>query len=123
MPPPIVPGMQDKNSNPDIEFSKAKFETFLSKAEDPAISVVSSKSDIWENVFPNLIIIPSKPSSLIKVFEPAPNIFILSNPLIFFKKFESSFKFFGLNTTFAGPPRLNQEYLERFSSNKIFPEI
>ena len=30
---------QDKNSKPDNEFSKAKFETFLSKAEAPAISI------------------------------------------------------------------------------------
>ena len=29
---------------------------------------------------------------------------------------------FGLNTTFAGPPELNQEYFERFSSKVIFPE-
>ena len=27
--PPIVPGMQDKNSNPDNEFFKAKLETFF----------------------------------------------------------------------------------------------
>ena len=43
---------------------------------------------------------------------------ILLNPFIFFKKTDSSFKFFGLNTTFAGPPRLNHEYFDRFSSNK-----
>ena len=65
--------------------------------------------------FPNLIIIPLKPPSLIKVFEPTPNTLILSNPFIFFKKIDNSFKFFGLNITFAGPPKLNQEYFERFS--------
>ena len=55
----------------------------------------------------------------IKVFEPTPNTLILSNPFIFFKKIDNSFKFFGLNTTFAGPPKLNHEYFERFSSNII----
>ena len=32
---------------------------------------------------------------------------------------DNSFRFFGLNIIFAGPPKLNHEYLERFSSNKI----
>ena len=66
--------------------------------------------------FPNLIIIPLKPPSLIKVFEPTPNTLILSNPFIFFKNIDNSFKFLGLNITFAGPPKLNQEYFERLSS-------
>jgi len=56
--PPIVPGMQDKNSNPDNEFFKAKLETFLSKTEAPAIIVFGSNRDMWEKDFPNLIIIP-----------------------------------------------------------------
>ena len=68
--------MHDKNSNPDKEFSRAKFERFLSKVEAPAIIVFSSNKDIWEKDFPNLIMIPSKPPSLIKVFEPAPKILI-----------------------------------------------
>ena len=34
-----MPGIQDRNSNPDSEFSNAKFERFLSKVDDPAIIV------------------------------------------------------------------------------------
>jgi len=108
---------------PDNEFSSAKFETFLSNAEAPAISIFLLNKDICEKDFPNLIITPSKPPSLIKVFEPAPKTLILSNFFKFLKKIDNSFKFFGLNITFAGPPKLNQEYLERLSSNKIWPEI
>ena len=45
IPPPIVPGMQDKNSNPDNEFLSAKFETFLSNADAPEIILFSSNND------------------------------------------------------------------------------
>ena len=69
-----------------------------------------------------MIIIPLNPPSLIKVLEPTPSTLILPNPFIFFRKIDNSFKFFGLNTTFAGPPKLNHEYFERFSSNIILPE-
>ena len=43
-----MPGIQDKNSNPDNEFSSAKFETFLSKVEEPAISIFWLNKDICE---------------------------------------------------------------------------
>jgi hypothetical protein len=119
----MVPGIHDKNSNPVNEFSKAKFETLLSKADVPAIIVFLSNKDILENGFPSLIIIPSKPPSLTRVFEPAPIIYIFSLLFIFFKKNDNSFKSFGLKITLAGPPRLNQEYFERSSLNKIFPDI
>ena len=114
-----MPGIQDKNSNPDNEFSSAKFETVLSNAEAPTISMLLSNKDRCEKDFPNLIITPSKPPSLIKVLEPAPKTLILLNPFKLFKKIDNSFKFFGLNIIFAGPPKLKQEYFERFSSNKI----
>ena len=114
MPPPIVPGIQDKNSKPDIEFLSANLETCLSKAEEPAIKVFSFSKDKREKDCPSLIIIPSNPPSLIKVLEPTPKTFILLNPLICFKKIDSSFNVFGLKTTLAGPPKLNQEYFERF---------
>ena len=45
MPPPTVPGMQDKNSNPDNEFSKANSERFLSKVDAPSIIVFWSNKD------------------------------------------------------------------------------
>jgi hypothetical protein len=40
-----VPGIQDRNSNPDNELSSAKLETFLSKAEAPATNVFSLNKD------------------------------------------------------------------------------
>ena len=49
----------------------------------------------------------------IKVLGAGSNTLILSKPFICFKKIDNSFKFFGLNITFAGPPKLNQEYFER----------
>ena len=118
-----MPGIQDKNSNPESEFWSAKFDTCLSNAEAPAMILLLSNKDIWEKDFPSLIIIPSKPPSLIRVFDPMPKILTLLNPFKCLKKTDNSFKSFGLNTAFAGPPILNQEYLERHSSNKIFPEI
>ena len=86
IPPPIVPGIQDKNSNLDNECLSAKFETFLSKAEVPAIIVFLSNKDKCEKNFPNLIIIPLNPPSLINIFEPAPITLTLLNPLILRKK-------------------------------------
>ena len=115
MAPPTVPGIQDKNSNPDNEFSSAKLERFLSRTEAPAIKVSWSNNDKWLNDFPSLIMMPSKPPSLIKVLDPAPKTFIFSFLLISFKNNESSFKFFGLNNTLAGPPKLNHESFERSS--------
>ena len=118
-----VISMHDINSNPAKEFLRAKLETFLSKAEAPAIKVVGSNKDIREKDGPNLIMIPSKPPSLIKVLDPAPKTFILLFLLISFKKKDNSFNFFGLNKTFAGPPKLNHECFERFSCNEILPDI
>ena len=61
------------------------------------------------------MITPSKPPSLIKVLEPAPKTLILSTSFAAFKNTDSSFKFLGLNKTFAGPPKLNQENFDKFS--------
>ena len=52
-----------------MNFQVAKFETLLSNAEAPAINCIFINKDKCEKDFPNLIIIPSKPPSLIKVFE------------------------------------------------------
>ena len=35
----MVPGIHDKNSKPATELSSANFETFLSRAEAPAIII------------------------------------------------------------------------------------
>ena len=40
------PGIQERNSSPEMEFSKAKFETALSNAEAPATIVFLLKSYI-----------------------------------------------------------------------------
>ena len=76
-----MPGIHAKNSKPVKEFSRAKFETFLSKAEAPAIILFLSFKEICEKDFPNFIITPSKPPSLINIFDPAPKTLIL--PLSF----------------------------------------
>ena len=123
MAPPTEPGMHDKNSNPEIELSRAKLLKFLSNTDDPAINVSSFNKEIWLKDLPSFIITPSKPPSLIKVFEPAPITFILLSPFISFKKNVNSFRFSGLYITSAGPPKLNQECLERFSLKVILPEI
>ena len=41
-----MPGIQERNSNPDIELSSAKFEKLLSKAEAPATIVLLLNRDI-----------------------------------------------------------------------------
>ena len=46
IPPPIDPGIHDKNSNPLKLCSHAKFDTFLSKIEQPAITTLFFDSDI-----------------------------------------------------------------------------
>ena len=99
--------MHERNSNPDREFSNANLERFLSKVEDPAIILFLSNKEMWEKVLSSLIIIPLKPPSLIKVFEPAPNTLILLILFTVFKKKDNSFKFLGLNIIFAGPPKLH----------------
>ena len=50
MPPPILPGIQDKNSNPLMLFSFANSDKFLSITPLPATIVFSSK-DILENFY------------------------------------------------------------------------
>jgi hypothetical protein len=53
--------------------------------------------EIFEKFFPNLITIPSKVLSLIRVFEPAPRIKIFSLSPNFFKNITKSDKESGLN--------------------------
>ena len=50
-PPPIVPGMQDKNSKPPILFSDAYNDKFLSVAALPATIVLFGNSEILEKFF------------------------------------------------------------------------
>ena len=64
----MVPGIQDKNSKPEISFSIAYSDNFLSIVLAPAIKVVSLTLEIFEKLDPNLIAIPLIPLSLIKRF-------------------------------------------------------
>ena len=50
IPPPILPGIQDKNSKPPTEFSDANSATFLSKVALPAIIVLFRKKEIFEKI-------------------------------------------------------------------------
>ena len=108
MPPPILPGIQDKNSKPPMLFSDANSATFLSIVALPAIIVLFFNTEILEKFFPNLTITPSNPLSFIRIFEPTPSIKIFSLFPKFLKKTTKSFKFSGLKKAFAFPPILNQ---------------
>ena len=57
-PPPIVPGIHAKNSNPPTPFSKAKLDKFLSKQALPAIIISLGSIEILEKFLPNLITTP-----------------------------------------------------------------
>ena len=74
IPPPIVPGIHDKNSNPLKLFSIAKSDNDLSKTLLPAIIVFSFNNEVLEKFLLNLITAPSNKPSLNKIFDPAPNI-------------------------------------------------
>ena len=65
------------------------------------------------------MVAPFIPLSLIRVFDPAP--IIVNFKLKFLqilRNFLSSDSFFGLKKTSAGPPKLNQLYLDNFSLSK-----
>ena len=107
-PPPILPGIQDKNSKPPISFSHANSATFLSVVALPAIIVLFGNNEIFEKFFPNFITTPSKPWSFINILEPTPSIKIFSLFPKFFKKLIKSSKLLGLKNALAFPPMLNQ---------------
>ena len=94
MPPPTVPGIQDKNSNPLKLFSKAKFDKVLSKTALPAIIISSFNNEILLKFLLNLITTPLYKLSEINVFEPAPSIKIFSLFFNFFKNFINSLRLF-----------------------------
>ena len=74
MPPPIVPGIQDKNSKPEISCSSQYSDNFLSNTFPPAIIEFSLSFEMLLNLFPSLIITPSYVLSVIKILDPAPKI-------------------------------------------------
>ena len=96
MPPPTVPGIPDKNSNPLRPLLIAKSDKVLSKTALPAITTSSPKSDMLLKFFPNFITIPLYKLSEINVLEPAPRTNIFCLLFIFFKKFINSFKLLAL---------------------------
>ena len=91
----------------------------ISDGSDPSVNYSWLLDGSFYSSDPNLIIIPLYPPSRISVFEPTPNTLIVLMPFISFKKKDNSFKLFGLNNTLAGPPILNQDSLDKSSSNKI----
>ena len=84
-PPPIVPGIHDKNSRPPISLSRANSDNFLSLQALPATIIPFGNNEILEKFLPNLTTIPLKILSLIRVFEPAPKVKIFSFVPNFFK--------------------------------------
>ena len=94
IPPPIVPGIQDRNSNPPKLFSAANSDNDLSKTPLPAIMVFSFNSEILEKFLLNFITAPSNKSSLNKTLEPAPSTNNFSSFLYSFKNsIPSNFQF------------------------------
>ena len=94
----------------------AKSDTFLSNVAAPTSIISFSISLVLENLELNLIVIPLSPASLIKVLEPAPKMLIfLLLSLILLKNSKSWFLLSGLKKISAGPPRLNQLYLDKLS--------
>ena len=92
IPPPMVPGIPDKNSNPLKLLFVAKSDKALSKTALPAIIIFSPSKEILLKFLLSLITTPSYKLSFIKVFEPAPRINIFSLLSNFFKKFTNSFR-------------------------------
>ena len=72
----MEPGIQDKNSKFPIPLSLAKLEILRSSVAAPTSIVFLSNKLILEKFGPSLITTPLIPLSLIKVFDPAPNIVI-----------------------------------------------
>ena len=96
-------------------FSSKSDSIFLSKTAAPTSILLFSIKFIWEKALPSLIMTPLKPESLKRVFDPAPSIYIFFSSLrYFFKNSLRSNSEFALKKIFAGPPRLNQLYLESF---------
>ena len=105
---------------PPNEFFDPNSAICLSKVAAPTSIILSFKRLMYENFELNLITIPLIPPSLIRVFEPAPKTWI-SFSFKSFKKLAKSVILEGLKNIFAGPPRLNQLYFDKFSLFKIFP--
>ena len=59
IPPPTVPGIHDKNSNPLKLFCIAKSDTFLSNTAAPAIKISSPSKDKLLKFLLNFITTPS----------------------------------------------------------------
>ena len=78
IPPPIVPGIQERNSKPPKLFSIANSDNDLSATALPAIIISSFSREILLKLFVSLTTTPSNLLSEISVFEPPPKTNILS---------------------------------------------
>ena len=92
MPPPIVPGIQERNSKPPKLFSIANSDNDLSVTALPATMISSECKEILLKFWVSFITTPSNLLSDISVLEPAPNINIFSLSWIFFRNLINSFK-------------------------------
>ena len=84
MPPPTVPGIQERNSNPPKLLFSANSERDLSLTILPAIMISSERIEILLKFFESLITIPSYWLSVINIFDPPPKTNIFSLFFIFF---------------------------------------
>ena len=70
--PPTVPGIQKRNSNPLRPLSAANSDNFLSFTPVPEIITSEFRIDNLLKFLPSFMTTPSKISSVISVFDPAP---------------------------------------------------
>ena len=96
------------NSIPVKLFSLENSDNFFWDTPHPAIIKFSFKIERFWKFFPSLITAPSKLSSEINTFEPAPKTNIFPLFLKVFKKFTKPVSDFALKKTFVFPPILNQ---------------
>ena len=73
-----MPGIHDRNSNPDRLFFIANSDNVLSRTPLPAIKISSPKRDMLLKSLLSFITTPSNTLSVINTFEPAPKINIFS---------------------------------------------
>ena len=78
IPPPMVPGIHDKNSKPPKLFSIANVDSDLSVTALPAMIISSFNKEILLKLLASLMTTPLYCLSVINVLEPAPNINIFS---------------------------------------------
>src|SRR3954447_23194067 len=106
-PPPIVPGMPDRNSRPATPAPAAVSATFRSSAPAPA-STSSGVALISAKLRPSRTTTPAIPPSRTSRFEPTPIVVTGTSRGSAARKAAKSSASAGRNSTSAGPPTRNQ---------------